>query len=88
MDVILQTVADLDPVILFSLLLLLTTLEYLFPPVPGDTTMLFASVLAGAHILPPVATWVLMVAGSCLGGYLAYVLGQKIGRPILNSILE
>jgi len=62
-------------------------LEYIFPPAPGDTAMLLASTLAGASVLPPVTTFILMVLGSCLGGMIAYYLGSRVGRPILNSIL-
>lgn len=87
MEHLFELISGFQPGILLSLLICLAALEYLFPPVPGDTAMLFASTLAGARVLPPTTTFLIMVAGSCLGGLIAYYLGKKIGRPILNSIL-
>ena len=62
------------------LVVLLAWLEYVFPPVPGDTTMLLACFLAGAGLLPIWATVCGCLAGSVLGAVTAYGLGTRLGR--------
>jgi membrane protein DedA with SNARE-associated domain len=54
--------------------------EYLFPPLPGDTVMLFGFFLAGRGDLP--FAWVLVSAlgGSMLGAEVAYSLGDRLGH--------
>jgi len=54
--------------------------EYLFPPLPGDTVMLFGFFLAGHGDLP--FAWVLASAlgGSMLGAEVAYTLGDRLGH--------
>jgi membrane protein DedA with SNARE-associated domain len=54
--------------------------EYLFPPLPGDTVMLFGFFLAGHGDLP--FAWVLASAlgGSMLGAEVAYSLGDRLGH--------
>lgn len=63
-----------------ALVALLAWLEYVFPPVPGDSVMLLACFLAGAGVLPRGATFATCVAGSVLGALTAYALGAKLGR--------
>lgn len=62
------------------IVLLLAWLEYVFPPVPGDSTMLFGCFLARLGLLPlePVAAAAL--AGSILGALTAYGAGRRLGR--------
>lgn len=54
--------------------------EYLFPPVPGDTMMLFGFFLAGRGDLP--FAWVLACAlgGSMIGAEMAYSIGSRLGH--------
>ena len=54
--------------------------EYLFPPLPGDTVMLFGFFLAARGDLP--FGWVLASAlgGSMIGAELAYSLGSRLGH--------
>src|SRR5262245_19700693 len=59
---------------------LLAWLEYVFPPVPGDSTMLLACFLAGTGSLPTSATIAACVGGSVLGAVTAYTLGARLGR--------
>jgi membrane protein DedA with SNARE-associated domain len=55
-------------------------LEYLFPPVPGDTVILLGFFLAGRGHLP----WAGVVAAALLGGLVgveaAYRIGSRLGR--------
>ena len=62
------------------LVALLAWLEYVFPPVPGDSTMLLACFLAGAGSLPLTATVFACFAGSALGALTAYAIGARLGR--------
>jgi membrane protein DedA with SNARE-associated domain len=61
------------------LVFLLAWLEYVFPPVPGDSTMLFAFFLAGRGVLPFPAVALAAYSGSVLGAWTAYRLGARLG---------
>lgn len=61
------------------LVLLMAWLEYVFPPVPGDTTMLFACFLAGTGALPISAVIPICFFGSVLGAATAYAIGSRLG---------
>jgi membrane protein DedA with SNARE-associated domain len=58
----------------------LAWLEYVFPPVPGDSTMLLACFMAGAGALPTTATIAACVGGSVMGALTAYLLGARLGQ--------
>ncbi len=62
------------------LVFLLAWLEYVFPPVPGDSTMLFGFFLAGAGGLALPAVLAAAMCGSVLGALTAYSLGARLGR--------
>jgi len=62
------------------LVFLLAWLEYVFPPVPGDSTMLFGFFLAGAGALPLAAVTAAAMSGSVLGALTAYSVGARLGR--------
>ncbi len=54
--------------------------EYLFPPLPGDTLMLFGFFLAGRGELPFAGTLGAALGGSMLGAWAAYELGSRMGH--------
>ena len=54
--------------------------EYLLPPLPGDTLMLFGFFLAGRGDLPLAAVAAAAMLGSMAGAYAAYVLGRRLGK--------
>lgn len=62
------------------LVAVLAWLEYIFPPAPGDSTMLFAFFLAGRGALPFAAVVTVTLAGSVLGAMTAYAIGTRAGR--------
>ena len=62
------------------LVFLLAWLEYVFPPVPGDSTMLLACFLAGAGALPKAPTYGACFFGSVAGALTAYAAGARLGR--------
>jgi len=59
---------------------LLAWLEYVFPPSPGDTTVLFAFFLAGAGSLPLPAVAMAAFGGSLAGAMTAWAAGRLWGR--------
>ena len=59
---------------------LMAWLEYVFPPVPGDSTMLLACCLAGTGALPRVPTVAACLGGSILGAMTAYLAGRRLGH--------
>ncbi len=63
-----------------GLVVLLAWLEYVFPPVPGDSTMLFACFFAGTGALPLSAVVAACLAGSVAGAATAYAFGARLGR--------
>jgi len=63
-----------------GLVLVSGMVEYLFPPYPGDTLMLFGFFLASRGDLPFVLVFGAAMVGSLLGAELAYRLGRKLGR--------
>ena len=63
-----------------GLVLVSGMVEYLFPPYPGDTLMLFGFFLAARGDLPFVLVFGAAMVGSLLGAELAYRLGRKLGR--------
>ncbi len=54
--------------------------EYLFPPVPGDTTMLLGFFLVGRGDLPLWLAFGATFAGSTVGAFLAYRIGVRFGK--------
>lgn len=57
--------------------------EYSGLPLPGETALLGAVVLAGAgHMALPLVV-LLAVAGAILGGWLGYAIGRRGGRRLL-----
>jgi membrane protein DedA with SNARE-associated domain len=62
------------------LVVVMAVLEYIVPPVPGDSTMLFACFLAGTGALSLPAAIAACVAGSIAGAAAAYAIGSRIGH--------
>src|SRR5207247_8717390 len=61
------------------LVVLMAWLEYVFPPVPGDSTMLFACFLAGTGALRIDAAIAACLASSVAGWTTAYAMSQRLG---------
>jgi len=63
-----------------AVIAIVAALEYLFPPVPGDTVILLGFFLAGRGHLP----WAGVVAASLIGGLVgaeaAYRIGWRLGK--------
>jgi membrane protein DedA with SNARE-associated domain len=66
--------------VLYSVVLAASFLEYIFPPFPSDTILLFSGFLAGEHVLDPYAIFVLTMVGAVVGAICLYELGFRKGR--------
>lgn len=56
------------------------TLEYVFPPFPGDTITLFGTFLAATAGYSVALVYLAITGGSVLGGMLAWAFGRSLGR--------
>jgi len=68
------------PVAGLILVAFLAFLEYIVPPVPGDSTMLFACFLAATGTLRFAPVILACLAGSIAGAACAYAIGARLGR--------
>jgi membrane protein DedA with SNARE-associated domain len=59
------------------------TLESLGAPVPGESAVIFASAAAAAGKLDIRAVVVAAFAGAMLGDNIGYLIGRKLGRPVI-----
>lgn len=55
-------------------------IEYVFPPFPGDTVVLFGAFLAATAGYSPTGVYLVMTAGSIAGGMGAYAFGRFFGN--------
>ncbi|MFW6085580.1 MAG: DedA family protein [Myxococcota bacterium] len=63
----------------YLLLALAAGIEYVFPPFPGDTVVLFGAFLAVTAGFSPTGVYLVMTAGSIVGGMATYFLGRFFG---------
>ncbi len=75
-----QAVLLAHPVPGLLLVFVMAFLEYIFPPVPGDSTMLFACFLAGTGALPWSGAILACFGGGVAGAAGAYAIGARLGR--------
>jgi membrane protein DedA with SNARE-associated domain len=68
------------PALTLALIALAGLGEYLLPPLPGDTLMLFGFFLAGRGDLSLAAVFAAAMIGSAGGAAAAYWLGDRMGR--------
>lgn len=85
MEDLLRFLLNQPPLILLFAGTLFALLEYLIPPVPGDTVALLVCIQASQHKLLLLYAFLLLWLASTIGGYLAYRMGKVLGPPILSS---
>lgn len=66
--------------LIYVVLFLGSGVEYVFPPFPGDTVLLFGAFLSGLGDLPLIWTFAAATAGSFLGSMGIYAFGATKGR--------
>ena len=71
--------------LVFLTVFLASYLENIFPPVPGDTILIFGAYLVGRGDLSFATAMVTTLLGSVLGFLTLYVAGSKYGRGFIYS---
>ncbi|MBI4584766.1 MAG: DedA family protein [Planctomycetes bacterium] len=77
----LDRVTELPSWIAYTVLLLSSGLEYVFPPFPGDSVTLFAAILIGARGWSFPGVFLAINAGSVAGAIADYAAGRWLGAP-------
>lgn len=85
MDFFLNLISKHGPLIAYTFLFLSAFVENIFPPIPGDTVVLFGAYLVGRGELSLAPVFLTTVAGSLIGFMAIYYLGLKKGRYFFNK---
>ena len=70
---------------IYVLLFINAFVEYIFPPVPGDTIMVFGAYLVGIKKLNFAIVYLVSTAGSLTGFLTLFFLGKYLGRAYFLS---
>jgi membrane protein DedA with SNARE-associated domain len=81
MEDLLQYLRGTESPLAYLVLGLSAAFEYVFPPFPGDTVILFGAFLAATADYRPVAVYVALTIGSVVGGMGAYAFGRLFDDP-------
>lgn len=73
------------PWVVFVTVFLASYIENIFPPVPGDTILIFGAYLVGRGDLSFTTAMITTLMGSVLGFLTLYVAGYKYGRGFFYS---
>lgn len=71
--------------LVFVIVFLASYIENIFPPIPGDTILIFGAYLVGRGNLSFSMALITTLAGSVLGFLTLYVVGVKYGRGFMYS---
>ncbi len=70
-------------------------IEYVFPPFPGDTVVLFGAILVGAYGWNLAAVFTVVMIGSVIGSMAAFYFGARLaarrerkGKPVDETALD
>ncbi|MEM7605543.1 MAG: DedA family protein [Myxococcota bacterium] len=74
----LHALEGFSPSVVYALLALSASIEYLVPPFPGDTISLAGAVLATTSGFSVPAVWFALIAGSTAGGVIAWGFGRML----------
>lgn len=61
-------------------------IEYVFPPFPGDTVVLFGAFYAVRGVLPLPLVFLAVTGGSVVGACIDYWIGRRIGRAMERRV--
>jgi len=74
------TINTLPNETIYFLLFINSFIEYIFPPFPGDTIMVFSAYLVGTGKLHFLTVYLVSLAGSVSGFLALFLLGKHYGR--------
>lgn len=81
---IIDWVVALPPGWVYALVLFVSYVENVVPPIPGDMLVVFGGYMAGAGLVDPYVVVLLATLGG-LGGFMTmYALGARIGHAIMD----
>jgi membrane protein DedA with SNARE-associated domain len=76
----------LPPVLIYLLVAAVIGLESMGVPVPGEITLVAASLMAASHFTNPWAVAIAASAGAIVGDSIGYVVGRRGGRALLERL--
>ncbi len=79
-DQILEFIRSQNEFIIYAILLLGAFIENVFPPFPGDSTILAGAFVAGEGNVGYIGVLTSVTAGGVAGGMILYFLGRSKGR--------
>lgn len=79
-DQILEIIRSQNEFIIYGILLVSTFVEHIFPPFPGDTTILAGAFIAGQGNISYFGVLISVVIGGVAGGLILYYIGRFKGR--------
>ena len=85
LDLLLGFIAQAPPWLVFVTIFLASYIENIFPPIPGDTILIFGAYLVGHGDLSFGMALVTTLLGSVLGFMTLYVVGARYGRGFMYS---
>ena len=74
------TLTNLPNETIYFFLFFIAFIEYVLPPVPGDTLMVFGAYLAGTGKLDILIVYILTTLGSIIGFLILFFIGKYYGR--------
>ncbi|MCF7825504.1 MAG: DedA family protein [Candidatus Marinimicrobia bacterium] len=85
LDLLLGYIEQAPPFLVFLSIFLASYIENIFPPIPGDTILVFGAYLVGRGHLSFSAALVTTLLGSVLGFMTLYWVGFRYGRGFMYS---
>jgi len=85
LDTLLGFIDHASPVMVFVTIFLASYIENIFPPIPGDTILIFGAYLVGRGNLSFTVALFTTLFGSVLGFMTLYGVGYKFGRGFMYS---
>lgn len=83
LEAITQFVHNASPLVVFTLILLASYIENIFPPIPGDTILIFGAYMVGVGDLSYFLALVTTLVGSVAGFMTIYYMGHRFGRGFI-----
>lgn len=85
LNLLLAYIEQAPPILVFLSIFLASYIENIFPPIPGDTILVFGAYLVGRGHLSFSAALVTTLLGSVLGFMTLYGVGYRYGRGFMYS---
>lgn len=85
MNGILELLTNMDPIWIYTFIILVTFVENVFPPIPGDVILLFCGYLSGVGHTNWIVLMVFAYAGSIVGYMFLHAIGRALDRHLIQS---